>query len=160
MLCKNHLAFCRETCWEKQPSYFCLLDESTCLNVCTLNWIIKLYNQTCASTSKRLQEAKILWSFIKRQTSGTSSDNEWQRVVQRVITNDSAWYNEWQRMTTSDNEWYSEWQRMTTSGTTSDNELHRMTTSGTTSDNEWQPVAWTDEKWQRVIILVKLLFFK
>ena len=50
-------------------------------------------------------------SFIKSQTSGTSSDNEW--------------YNEWQRMTTSgttsDNEWYNEWQRMTTSGTTSDN---------------------------------------
>ena len=41
-------------------------------------------------------------SFIKRQTSGISSDNEW--------------YIEWQRMTTSgtasDNKWY-EWQRMT-----------------------------------------------
>ena len=33
-------------------------------------------------------------SFIKRQTSGTSSDNEWQQ------------------MTTSDNEWYIEWQRV------------------------------------------------
>ena len=30
-------------------------------------------------------------AFIKRQTSGTSSDNEW--------------YNEWQRMTKSDKEW-------------------------------------------------------
>ena len=43
-------------------------------------------------------------SFIKRHTSGISSENEWQK------------------MTTSDNEWYNEWQRMTTSGTTSDNE--------------------------------------
>ena len=146
MLGKNHLAFCRETCWEKQPSYFCLLDESTCLNVCTLNWIIKLYNQTCASTSKRLQEAKILWSFIKRQTSGTSSDNEW--------------YNEWQRMTTSDNEWQRVVQRVTTNDNEWQRVVQRVTTSGTTSDNEWQPVASNDEKRQRVAILAKLLFFK
>ena len=43
----------------------------------------------------------IYWSFIKRQTIGTTSDNdwynEWQRVIQRVTTND----NEWQRVTTS-----------------------------------------------------------
>ena len=142
MLGKNHLAFCRETCWEKQPSYFCLLDESTCLNVCTLNWIIKLYNQTCASTSKRLQEAKILWSFIKRQTSGTSSDNEWQRVVQRVITNDSEWYNEWQRVvqrvTTNDNEWYNEWQRVTTGGM----EWREVTTSDNFGQTSFFQIIW------------------
>ena len=59
-----------------------------------------------------------LGSFIKKQTSGTLSDNEdnkWQRVVQRVITNDNEWQqiaasdttndNEWQRMTGNDNEW-------------------------------------------------------
>ena len=59
------------------------------------------------------------WSFIKRETNGTSSDNEWQRVttsgattdkewqrvIQRVTTNDK----EWQRMTTSDNEWCNNW---------------------------------------------------
>ena len=60
-------------------------------------------------------------SFIKRQTIGTSSDNEWynewQRVVQRVTTND----NEWQRVTTNDNEW----QQMTTS----DKEWQRVTNS-------------------------------
>ena len=28
-------------------------------------------------------------SFIKRLTSGASSDNEWQRVVQQVTTNDN-----------------------------------------------------------------------
>ena len=32
-------------------------------------------------------------SFIKRQTSGTTSDNEWQRVK----TNDNEWYNDWQQ---------------------------------------------------------------
>ena len=32
--------------------------------------------------------------FIKRQTSGISSNNEWQRVVQRVTANDNEWYNE------------------------------------------------------------------
>ena len=50
-----------------------------------------------------------LWSFIKRQTSGTSSDNKWQRVVKRVTTNGNEWYNEWQQVvqivTTNDNEW-------------------------------------------------------
>ena len=54
-------------------------------------------------------------SFIKRQTSGMSSDNEWQRVVQRVTTND----NEWQQMatsgTTNDKEWKWVVQRVTTS---------------------------------------------
>ena len=49
----------------------------------------------------------ILRSFIKRQTNGTSSDNEWQR------------------MTTIG----------TTSGTTSDNEWHRETASDTTNEN-------------------------
>ena len=29
--------------------------------------------------------------FIKKQTSDTSSDNECQRVVQRVTTNDTEW---------------------------------------------------------------------
>ena len=65
-------------------------------------------------------------SFIKRQASGTTSDNEW--------------HNEWQRMTTSGTTRDNEWQRVTTSGTTSDNERQRVTTSGTTSDNEWQRV--------------------
>ena len=60
-------------------------------------------------------------SFIKKQTSGTSSDNQWQ----------------W--MKTSDNGWY-EWQQMTTSGTTSDNEWQQVTKSGATSDKEWQRV--------------------
>ena len=49
----------------------------------------------------------------------TTSDNEWQRAVQRVqrvTTSD----------TTSDNEWYNEWQRVTTSGATSDKEWQRV----------------------------------
>ena len=57
-------------------------------------------------------------SFIKRQTSGTSSDNEWQRMA----TNDNKWQRvttvcttndkEWQWMAISDSEWeqpYSKW---------------------------------------------------
>ena len=47
------------------------------------------------------------------QTNGTSSDNEWQRVVQQMKTND----NEWQRMTASVNS-DNEWQQMTVSGAT------------------------------------------
>ena len=53
----------------------------------------------------------------------TTSDNEWQKVVQRMTTSDNEWYNGWQRVaqqvTTSDNEWQqitkndNEWPRMT-----------------------------------------------
>ena len=48
------------------------------------------------------------WLFIKRQTSGTSSDNKWQQVTTSDTTSD----NEGQRVTTNDSEWqkwYSEW---------------------------------------------------
>ena len=45
--------------------------------------------------------------LIKRQTSDTPSDNEWQLMTMSD--------NEWQLMTTSDNEWYNEWQRIATS---------------------------------------------
>ena len=87
--------------------------------------------------------------FVKRQTSGTTSDNkwynEWQQVVQWVTTNGS----EWQRVTMNDNEWYNEWQRVTKSGTTSDCEWQRVRTS----DNEWQRVqqmTTSNKKWQWV----------
>ena len=56
---------------------------------------------------------KNYWSFIKRQTSGTSNSNEWQRVVQRATTNG----NELQRVATNENVL----QRMTMSDTTNYN---------------------------------------
>ena len=57
-----------------------------------------------------------LWSFIKRQTSGTSNDND-----------DDEWYNEWQW---SDNEW--QWV------IENDNEWQWMTASDKTNENEWE----------------------
>ena len=117
----------------------------------------------------KVPENSIIWSFIKKQASGTTSDNEWynewKRVVQRVKTNDkwqrmatsgttsdnewqrettngNEWYNEWQRMTTSDNEWYKEWQRMTTSGTKSDNEWKRVTMSDRLGQNRTGAYEW------------------
>ena len=76
----------------------------------------------------------IFWrSFIKRQTSGTSSDNEW--------------YNEWQEMTTSDKEWQRVVQGVTTSGTTSDKEWYNEWQRMTTSDNEWQRITKSDNEW-------------
>ena len=60
------------------------------------------------------------WLFIKRPTSGTSRDNEWERVAQRVKTNENwqMWRNEWQRVKTSDSEWQrrvrNEWQQSKT----------------------------------------------
>ena len=57
--------------------------------------------------------------------------NEWQRGVQRVTTSGTTSDNElqWvvQQVTTNDNEWYKKWQRVTGSNTASD-----------TSDNKWQ----------------------
>ena len=65
------------------------------------------------------------WSMvivIKRPTRGSSSDNEWQRVVQQMIASGTTNDNEWQQMKMSDSEWYNEWQKMTM------------------SDSEWQKV--------------------
>ena len=52
-----------------------------------------------------------LRSFIKRQTSGTSSYSKWQRVVHRIKTSD----NKWQKITNS-NEWQQMIQRVTANG--------------------------------------------
>ena len=69
-------------------------------------------------------------------TSGTTSDNEWERVrmsenewqqvVQQVTKSDSEWYNEWQRVTANGNEW----QRVTAV-------LLLMKTAQYTSKNGW-----------------------
>ena len=72
-------------------------------------------------------------SFIKRQTRGTSSDNEWQRMI------------------TSDNEW----QRMTTSDTRSDNEWQWVTTN----ENEWQQMTLSDTGWQKVVQQIKAVHY-
>ena len=56
------------------------------------------------------------------------SDEEWQRVLQRVTTS----------ATTSDNKCYNEWQRMTTSNTRSDKEWQK-----------WQQMAMSDSEWQQ-----------
>ena len=72
------------------------------------------------TSSRRLPDQQMFAgdrSFIKRQTSGTSNENKWQRMT----TSDKEWYNEWQQMTSSDNEWCNKRQRVTTSNTTSDN---------------------------------------
>ena len=50
-------------------------------------------------------------------TSGTTKNNKWQRVVQRVTASNTASGNQWQRVTTSDN-----------GGTTNDNDCQ----------NEWK----------------------
>ena len=74
--------------------------------------------------------------FIKRQTSDTSSDNEW--------------YNEWLWMTTNDDEWHNEWQRVIQRETTIDNKWQRVTTN----DNEWQQMTTNDNG-----VLANFFFF-
>ena len=78
-------------------------------------YILKLLHISCAYWTEISIKKR---SFIKRQTSGTSSDNEWQRVTTSGTTSDK----EWQRVTTSDNEWYNEWQRVVQQVIKSDNE--------------------------------------
>ena len=74
--------------------------------------------------SKGLFEVIVLYvlnkmrSFIKRQTSDISSDNEWQWLTQQVTMV--------QQLTTSENEW----KQLKTSGTK----------SAKTSDSEWQQI--------------------
>ena len=53
-------------------------------------------------------------------TSGTTSDNEWRRVVQRMTTSGA------------------------TSDTASDKEWPGMTTGGATNENEWEQVKESD----------------
>ena len=103
------------------------------VNFLFLNWLITTLKLFFSESGSHVGNR----SFIKTQTSGTSSDNEWQRV------------------TTNDNEWYSEWQRVTTSSTTSDNEWEWVTMN----DNEWQRVRANDNEWynewQRVVQRMK-----
>ena len=54
--------------------------------------------------------------FIKRQASDASSDNKWQRVVQRVTTNDNEWQRVVQRVSASRIMSENKWQRVTMSG--------------------------------------------
>ena len=89
-----------------------------------------------------------LRSFIKRQTSGTSSDNEWYNEWQRITTSD----NEWHRVTTNDYEWQhvvqrvtksnSKWRRVTANGNKRQwvrAVVQRMKTVQYTSKNGWLP---------------------
>ena len=86
------------------------------------------------------------WSFIKRQTSGTSSDNEWQRVVQRMTTSDNEWQQVVQRMTTSDNEW----QRVTISGNFPFFQIREEPTTKHPKENSWNI---KEDLWRRPIKL-------
>ena len=104
------------------------------------SWRVKRFHTYMRIMSFQLSSKKIYYyyyyymedtktrSFIKRQTSGTSSDNEWQWLTTSGTTSD----NEWQRVTTSGTtsnaEWYNKWQRMAT------------------SDKEWQQIAMSDSK--------------
>ena len=63
----------------------------------------------------------------------TTSDNEWQQVVQR--------------MAMSDNEWHRVVQRMATRDSTSHNELYSKRQRMTTSNKKWQWVTENDSEW-------------
>ena len=54
---------------------------------------------------KKIDVWYIEWQRVT--TSGTASDNEWQRVVQRMTTSGTTSDNEWQRVTISTNFFFS-----------------------------------------------------
>ena len=131
--------------------FHCLFDKSHFSNMCTDNrmcrnyWLSKYMKKVRSSQPaiSVLNWVKYRFSrlLIKRQTSGISSENEWQRkynerqwVVQLMTTIDSDRYNEWQRVvqqvTTNDNEW----QRVIKN----DNEWQWMTASDKTNEYEWE----------------------
>lgn len=66
--------------------------------------------------------------LIKRQTSGKSSDNEWQKmkssdtmITTSVTTSNNEGKQVIQRVTPNDNEWYNEWKWVITICITSEN---------------------------------------
>lgn len=66
--------------------------------------------------------------LIKRQTSGKSSDNEWQQmkssdtmITTSVTTSNNEGKQVIQRVTPNDNEWYNEWKWVITICITSEN---------------------------------------
>ena len=118
-----------------------LTGEQTCRSVISIklfsNFIEMALSSACLFSCKFpssfqsnfIEMALGMGSFIKRQTRGTSSDNEWQRVVQRVTTNDNEWQRETANGTRNDNEWYNKWQWVTA------------------NDNRWQQMTMSDSEW-------------
>ena len=62
--------------------------------------------------------------------SGTSSNNQQQRMKTSGTTSGKTSDNEWQRVTSNDNEW------------------KQMTASGKTNGNKWEQVKYNDFKFQ------------
>ena len=130
----------RLTSWTSQK-----YNRSTVILRRTLLWIFGKWIKILADFKKpwnlivykKTDEWYIEWQR------GTTNDNDWQQMVQRVTTNDNEWYKEWQQMTTSDNEW----QRVVSWVTNSDNEWY----------NEWQRVTTNGNVWQRVTAVVQLM---
>ena len=58
--------------------------------------------------------------------------------------------DEWHRMTTSDKEWQQVVQQMTPSGNEWHQVVQLVTTSGTANDNEQQKMTMSDSEWQWV----------
>ena len=92
-----------------------------------------MWHPRCQGLRRIIYKKTDEW-YIEHQwvtQSGTTSDNEWQRVTNRVT-------NEWRGVTTSNNEW----QQVITS----DNEWQRMAGSGKTNENEWERIKQRDFK--------------
>ena len=109
---QNHASHKKICCGKKKKNMWHPIEDSYWLNMFSVAQKRNTYLQ---------RMVPVVWSFIKRQTRGTSSANEWKRVTTSGTTSD----NEWQRV------------------------VQRMPTSGTTSSNEWQRVRANDSEWQQ-----------
>ena len=79
-------------------------------------------------------------------TSGTTSDNEWQRVTASGITSE----NEWQRVTTSGTTNDNEWQRVTISANFSFFQIRQEPTTKHSKENS---LNIEEDLWRRLIKL-------
>ena len=70
--------------------------------------IKKNYKEKQTEGDNESRKWKEYWSFIKRQTSDISSDNEWYNEWQWTTTSDNKWLQVVQKLTTSDSEWHNE----------------------------------------------------
>ena len=73
------------------------------LSLCIFEDLSKVWQtEKVPRISKQVWQKRIVY---KKTDEWYLSDNEWQRVVQRVKANDSEWQWVVQRVTTNDNEW-------------------------------------------------------
>ena len=125
----------RTNTWDqRKTTHFCLSEYSvSCIA------LFLIYNL-------ELSRFLVLVKWFQRKIVCKKTD-KWYIVVE---TRDDEWHSEWQRTATSDAEWQRVLQKMITSGTTNGDKWQRVVQRVTANDNEWQCMTASENKWQWV----------